>query len=526
MPLLRPHVPVHVNGPTVQIPTVSCVPLRPGCDNISPFAGGSVSVKGINAVDSATLKTNLAVGDVEPPDQGICAGNGNVVETNNIGEILIFNKALKRVSPVIPLDTLMGLTKRHWSSGGDPTCLFDRANGGHWFFSQLVSASPESKGGPFAGCFISGPMAKANTCFQAIAVTKGSSPFGPYNVYFLNANYNPKEPGAPFLLNDFAKTAATRDAFLLFYDDFPLNTPGLGGNQLAVFDWTGLRNLNSTGCSACSGIRFGGQLFSGVQHYYNPGNTPSGILAPQMAGPIPLGNECHKAKLLGAPLSAVRHCPLAGIATNSDQVTQASQGNGQLWAGANTEIVQTYAASNTPETHAGAAYWVVGTQSFDQTGRFSLTSQSYLSAMHEDLEFPAFAAGASNGRAIVSFTLNGNGGTAGADNGGFFPSSAFGRLTSTSGTLLQSTINIAALGQSPQDGFSEYLNYPSATPAFRPRWGDYGSAVLMGGKYYFASEYIQSPNCEPPQFTLTIGTCGGTRNGFANWGTSVNFVTP
>ena len=65
-----------------------------------------------------------------------------------------------------------------------------------------------------------------------------------------------------------------------------------------------------------------------------------------------------------------------------------------------------------------------------------------------------------------------------------------------------------------------------ATPAFRPRWGDYGNAVLMGGRYYFASEYIQSPNCEPPQFTLTIGTCGGTRNGFANWGTSVNFVTP
>jgi hypothetical protein len=48
----------------------------------------------------------------------------------------------------------------------------------------------------------------------------------------------------------------------------------------------------------------------------------------------------------------------------------------------------------------------------------------------------------------------------------------------------------------------------------------------MGSRYYFASEYIQSPNCAPPQFTLTIGTCGGTRNGFANWGTSVNFVTP
>jgi hypothetical protein len=614
LPLLRPRVPSSGtrSSSAITIPTVSCVPLRAGCDNISGFAGGATSVKGINAVDSASLSTNF-VGDIEPPDQGLCAGNGSVVETNNIGEILIFNQALKRASPVIPLDTVMGLTKRGWSSGGDPTCLYDPANGGHWFFSQIVSASPESAGGPFAGCFV----AKANTCYEGIAVTQGSSPFGPYNVYFLNANYNPKEPGAPFLLNDFAKTAATRDAFLMFYDEFPLNgavpglggglfngaqefafnktaletgqpvanvtvarenmgllkTPdgtcfsdnkffqpgiacwiaaipavaapgqfdnshggtgfmvsnidfyGLGGNQLAVWDWTGLGNLNSSGCSACSGIRFGGQLFSGVNRYYDPSSlgatSPTPFPAPQKSGPIPLGDECGT-----AGLSAVAHCPLGPITTNGDNVVQVAQGNGQLWAGATTEVVQTFQSSNTPETHAGAAYWVVGTRSFDQTGRFSLTSQSYISAMHEEMEFPTFAAGASNGRAIVSFTLNGNGGTAGADNGGFFPSSAFGRLTSTSGTLLQSTINIAALGQSPQDGFSEYLNYPSATPAFRPRWGDYGSAILMGGKYYFASEYIQSPNCTPPQFTLTIGTCGGTRNGFANWGTSVNFVTP
>ena len=541
-----------------------------------------------------------------------------MVETNNAGEILIFNKALKRTSPVISLDRVMGLGKRHWSSGGDPSCLWDPANGGHWFFTQIVSKSPESKGGPFVGCF----AAVANTCLEGISVTKGSSPFGPYNTYFLNANFNPSEPGFPFQLNDFAKISATRDAFQMFYDEAPLRGNGLGGgffngaqefafnknalekglpvakpkdgripavarenmgllktpdgtcfsdnrffqpgiacwlgvipavagnpgqfdnshggsgfmlttvdfyflggNQLAVFDWTGLKNLNSAGCSACSGIRFGGQLFSGGQRYYNPSSlgaaTPTPFPAPQKSGPIPLGDECGK-----AGLSKVAHCPLGPITTNGDNVTQAAQGNGQLWAGANTEIVQTYASSNVPETHAGAAYWVVGTRSFDQTGRFTLTSQSYISAMHEDLEFPAFAAGASNGRAIASFTLNGNGGTAGADNGGFFPSSAFGRLTSTSGTLLQSTINIAALGQSPQDGFTEYQNYPSATPAFRPRWGDYGGAILMGGRYYFASEYIQSPNCAPPQFTLTIGTCGGTRNGAANWGTSVNFVTP
>ena len=63
-------------------------------------------------------------------------------------------------------------------------------------------------------------------------MTVGSNPFGPYNVYFVNANYNANEPGSPFLLNDFAKIATTRDAFLLFYDEFPLNlakAPGFGG---------------------------------------------------------------------------------------------------------------------------------------------------------------------------------------------------------------------------------------------------------------------------------------------------------
>jgi hypothetical protein len=432
----------------------------------------------------------------------------------------------------------------------------------------------------------------------------------------VNANYDPKEPGTPYLLNDFGKIAATRDAFLLFYDEFPLNgsvpglgggffngsqefafgktaleegkpasavtlarenmgllrTPdgtcfsdskyfrpgiacwlaaipavppdpaqwdnshggsgfmlatvdfyGLGGNQLGVFDWTGLKNLNSAGCSACSGIRFGGQLFSGVLRYYNNPELPSGFTAPQKAGPIPLGDECHKATFEGKPLSTAAHCPENGIATNGDFMTQVSQGQGQLWGATSTELEQTYSSTNVPELHVGAVYWVVGTSSFDKTGKFTLTSQGYVSPMHEELEFPAMAAGASNGRAIMDFTLSGNGGEFGADNGGFYPSTAFGRLTATSHGLLQSTINIADLGQAPYDGFGEYLGYPGTT---RPRWGDYSNAVFMGGRYYFATNYIQYPNCLPPKFTLTIGTCGGTRDGLENWGTSVNYVRP
>jgi hypothetical protein len=621
--------------PVTPAPTVSCQPLGPGCDPVSMSAGGSVGVKGLNAVDSGTLPTN-PLGDIEPADQGLCAGHGFVAETNNIGEILVFNQRLHRLSSPIPLDTLMGLTGRGWSSGGDPSCLYDSSNGGHWFFTEIASASTEASGGPFAGCF----AAAANGCYEAIAVTVGSNPFGPYNVYFLNANYNANEPGFPFLLNDFAKISTTRDAFLLFYDEFPLNlakAPGFGGgffngaqelafdknaleeglpvsksngkpnqkfnvaienmgllptpagtcasdntfhrggiacwftvipaqapdpsqydnsyggsgfmlasldfygfagglpsagaNQIAVWDWTGLRGLNSSNCNKCSAIQFGGQLFSNVQFYNDPSNAVGvGVLGAQKAGPIPLGDECGAAGLsTGTPPPA--SCPEGGLNTNDDGFFQVSQAQNQLWGAVDTAINQTYKSEATPEQHAGAAYWVVGTRSFDKFGFFTLTSQGYVSARHEDLEFPAMAAegfpwqDGGNGGAVMAFTLSGNGGPTGADNGGFFPSTAFGRLSSTSGGLLAS-IHVADLGQSPTDGFSEYQGFPGLT---RPRWGDYSWAIFVpwsGGKIDFATNYIQYPNCTGSAFTLTLATCGGTRDGFANWGTSVNSVVP
>jgi len=620
--------------PVTPAPTVSCQPLGPGCDPISTSAGGSVSVKGLNAVDSGTLSTN-PLGDIEPADQGLCAGNGYVVETNNIGEVLIFNQHLNRLSSPIPLDTLMGLTGLGFSSGGDPSCLYDYSNGGHWFFTEIVSKTSEANGGTFAGCF----AAAANTCTEGIAVTKGSNPFGPYNVYFVNANYDPNEPGTPSLLNDFAKISTTRDAFLLFYDEFPLSgsSPGIGGgffngaqelafdknaleeglpvfksngkpnqkfsvaienmgtiptpdgtcasdnifhlpgvtcwftvipaqapdpsqfdnsyggsgfmlasldfygfngtlpsaalgsNQIAVWDWTGLSGLNSPNCNKCSRIQFSGQLFNKVQFYNNPSNAVGvAILAAQKAGPIPLGDECGAAGL-STGTSPPASCPENGLNTNDDGFFQVSQAQNQLWGAVDTAINQTFKSGT--EQHAGAAYWVIGTRSFDKSGFFTLTSQGYVSPRHEDLAFPAMAAegfpwqDGGNGGAIMDFTLSGNGGPTGADNGGFYPSTAFGRLSSTSGGLL-GPVHVAALGQSPTDGFSEYQGYPGAT---RPRWGDYSWAIFVpwsGGKIDFATNYIQYPNCTGSAFTLTLATCGGTRDGFANWGTSVNYVVP
>ncbi len=302
---------------------------------------------------------------------------------------------------------------------------------------------------------------------------------------------------------------------------------GVGGNQLATWAWSGLSNLNSLDCSACGGIRFSGQLFSGVAPYYNPTTGSSSVpsyLAPQKVGPIPLGDECGAAGIAGTA-----SCPEGPIQTNGDFMTQVSQAQGQLWASTTTEVVQRFSSPSDPaETHGGAVYWVVGTNSKPLT----LTGEGYATAAHEELEMPSIAAEGTpgtdggNGLAVMDFTLNGNGGPFGFDGGGFYPSSAYGRMNSTSPGLLGSVVNIADLGQSPQDGFSEYQGYPGP---IRPRWGDYSWGVFLpgsGGRVYFANEYIQYPNCEPPAFTLTLATCGGTRDGFANWGTAVNYVVP
>jgi hypothetical protein len=181
-----------------------------------------------------------------------------------------------------------------------------------------------------------------------------------------------------------------------------------------------------------------------------------------------------------------------------------------------TAITQSF--GSTTEVHQGAVYWVIGTESFDRSGVFSLTSQGYVSPAHEDLEFPAMAAegyfeDGGNGGAIMTFTLSGNGGPTGADNGGFYPSTAYGRVSSTSKGLSGSEIHIADLGQSPQDGFTEYDGLPGPTG---PRWGDYSWAIYLpwsGGKIIFATNYIQYPNCVGSAFTLTVATCGGTGMG-------------
>jgi hypothetical protein len=58
----------------------------------------------------------------------------------------------------------------------------------------------------------------------------------------------------------------------------------------------------------------------------------------------------------------------------------------------------------------------------------------------------------------------------------------------------------------------------------RPRWGDYGAAVVDGSNIWFAGEYI-AHSCTLQEYVLDT-TCGGTRGALGNWSTRVNRFRP
>jgi hypothetical protein len=121
----------------------------------------------------------------------------------------------------------------------------------------------------------------------------------------------------------------------------------------------------------------------------------------------------------------------------------------------------------------------------------------------------------------VGFTSSGRGlvaFTVVGDN--FYPSAGYAALDESVGA---GDIHIAASGAGPQDGFTGYLAYGNPT---RPRWGDYGATVAVDGdSIWFASEYIGQTCSLATYESAPFGSCGGTRTALANWDTRISLAT-
>ncbi len=488
---------------------------------------------------------------IEPPDQGLCVGNGFVMESvNNV--ISFYDTAGNLLKGPIDHNTFYGyLAAINRSTGArgpsitDPSCLYD-ADTKRWFHVVLTLDHV-------------GTTANENgNNHLDLAVSNTSDPTGAWTIYRIPAQNNGTQ-GTPdhhcdlgFCFGDYPHIGADANGVYLTTNEFSFFGDGFFGVNIYALDKHALASLSSTVTgellfqnvddvpaftvwpAQSAGTAYdtdnGGTefLLSSLALFTDDGvanqilqwtltntqslntaspavnvdisvlNTLTYSVPPpsnQKAGNVPLRDcladrttNCFSS-IAGAPSRFSN--PIQMPDSNDSRMQQVFYANGKLWSALDTGVD----IAGDTQTRAGAAYFVINPNSK------KIVVQGLVGLAGNNLTYPAVAA-TSSGRGVMAFTLLGN------DN---FPSAAYTSMDAKNGA---GNIHVAAAGAGPQDGFAGYEPFSN-----RPRWGDYGAAVVDGDIIWIASEY-NAQTCTYAAYLLDP-TCGGTRGALGNWSTRI-----
>jgi hypothetical protein len=193
----------------------------------------------------------------------------------------------------------------------------------------------------------------------------------------------------------------------------------------------------------------------------------------------------------------------ANLDSNDTRMQQVTWVNGKLWGALDTAL------SISSAMQAGIEWFTAAPSTSTGAVTSTLAGQGYVGLGNDNLTYPAIGL-TSGGTGVMAFTLVGS---------NFYPSAGYATVTSAG----LGAIHIAAAGQGPDDGFSDYKFFGNPPGTTRPRWGDYGSAVAMGSNIWFASEYI-GQSCTLSEYERTAFRCGNSRTALANWATRISEV--
>jgi len=478
---------------------------------------------------------------LEPPDQGLCVGNGFVLEAVNTA-LRVFSTAGAPLTGATTINAFFGLAPEIIRSNppvfgdftSDPKCYFDAATK-RWFLTVLqLDVDPSSGGFTGRGHLL-------------LAVSRTGDPTGSFNLYSIDStndgtNGTPSHPNCP-CLGDQPLIGADANGFYITTNEFgpspsfdffngaqiyalaksklvagTLGTVTLIDGADALLAQGGSTAFSVQPATAPPGGAFasangGTEFFLSTADFRttlddriavwaltntssldsrNPrltlqativqsevfGVTPA---AQQRDGPLPLANA------FGSPTGK-----LELLDTNDQRMNQVVFAAGKLWSAVGT-VVKT----PTGHTVAGVAYFVV-TPSVSAGGTLggAIASQGYVSVNEQYLSYPSVGVNAAGG-AVMTFTL------VGPD---FFPSAAYTKIDLATGP---GDVHVSGQGAGPEDGFTGYAFFGSTNRV--ARWGDYSAAVAdEAGNIWLAAEYITP---RPRTF-------------FANWGTFVTKVAP
>ena len=528
-------------GPRLDVNTVkpqisgTVKPARVPADHVPTPASNAIvtpnSVQGFNGIThrDQRLADNGNQFSLEPPDQGLAAGDGFVVEAVN-NAIAVYDSAGNLLAGPMALSRFFGLASEIVRSNppvfgpfvSDPRVYFDKDT--NTFFTTELAIDTN----PATGAFLTGAAARSRTL---IAVTH--DPTSTWTVLSNDTTNDGGQFGACPCFGDQPLIGADANGFYISTNAFSISTQGFRGAQLYAIPKAAL-----AAGSVTTVVRFNQLTEADAPFAFSiqpAGTPPGGSFATANNGTeyfvsaldftntlddrlvvwaltntaslntatpaLQLNNAVVSTEVYGAPPSAQQKpgaTPLADsvgnheelLASNDDRLQQVVFAGGKLWTALNS-VVQ---PENGP-VRVGAAWFILTPTSTSGSVSATVANQGYVVANQNYVLFPAIGVN-SAGKGAISFTL------AGPD---FFPSAAFATLDVVKGA---GDIQIAAAGALPDDGFSGYTAFGGARVG---RWGDYSAAVAdESGNIWLATEYI-------PNSPRTVN---------ANWGTFVTRVAP
>ena len=443
-----------------------------------PASAPMVNFNGVSSRDSQFTNYELKF---EPPDQGLCEGNGFVLEAVN-SAYRFYSTTGKSLRGPFNINDLFNVGGKEFTS--DPRCWFDPAT--HTWFAIVLFLNDTSTASSLL-----------------IAVRHHANPIGLWNEYSINTT--DVGNGCP-CFGDQPRIGIDQHNLYVTDDEFSILGPQFLGAEVWAFDKAEL----AAGKPAVHFVHFAhltidGQLTLAPQPALSTGPTAAEYFLSSLdfngKGDHRIGvwamTKRHRVATGGMPvLSSVvigseayanpPRAPQKGaksrLDSGDDRMQQTETVGGTVWGELTTAVLP--AGDST--VRAGGAWFQVkpklGTTGI--TGA-SIVRQGYIDSAGQYVIYPAVQPDPA-GNAAVVFTLT---------SATRFPSAAFATLKA--GASRFGPPVVAAAGTGPYD--------PKAT-----RWGDYSFAVPNGTSdaAWLATEYM------PPKSSQTT-------TGQRNWGTRV-----
>lgn len=483
---------------------------------------------GLTEADSDTANAGNPLGiGVEPPDQGLCVGDNEVVEAVNLAFAIYGTSGDLKYGP-ISLNSVFGAPATDFLT--DPRCYYDARS--RTFFitaSDLGGSVPPrfaSQSWILLGVMPAGGSTVTTYSIDTTDNGRGNCPCfadqpllgaDQYGIYIVGNMFpmstsNAFNGAALYAVNKSDLINQIPSPVYVDWDPMPkLGRQSAASVQPALSSGADFETANGgTEYFLSSMIANSRDRRLGIWAVINTCGIPSGA-GPSTCSSVPLLlGRAMLTKAYSVPPPATQMIGpypygesqgygLETIDTGDDRMQQTMFAHGMLFAGLTTGL-----KLRKQQVQSAILYFILKPTVVRHRIGVKIISSHYLYLDGADIYYPSIAANPS-GSAVLAFSMSGQ---------SYFPGTAYVPLMPDPGQL---QLHIAQSGQGPYDG-------ASGSPLWPARWGDYSAAAVdESGNLWMAAEYIAS-QCSVATYSGDY-TCGGTRGEYANWATGIGEIT-